>query len=532
MPRRHYLLDDETESESEFSETDVSFTRPGGRTHVKRRSFSRVRRDSPNSNAFLAPAVIAAPRRSASTGGRRRRGGDDPVVVVDVHNDVHATQDYRDRHRNNIDQRLTQREDDIEEIDIIRSRRHPRIVADLPASRTPSPRQQQRDWELLMDQRILAQNDRRQDLELAQQKQEIERLERQLAMSREKRRDDHRESISRRRIVQEEVWEDELTERLRKLDLLEASKRDEEHQKLADYRSKVKRLEQIEREQRIAEEQKMADYRAKIKRLEEAEHKAAEEEEARRLAKIKRLEEMERKAAEEEEAKRIAQEKHLKEIEKREKIKAERDRIIQEIKDEEARKALEEAERKKEMAELKRKAVEEWRLQEEAKKLREIEEQKEKDREFRERLKLEFGYSEEQIEEMLKKKHDQEKKEEKHEHHHHHGGGGAVVVLDPPREKTTFIRVHRKYLLPATLDAFKLPWEWDDRDGNYIIIKQWISEDFQEELFEHSRKLRGGSTKLIEETSTTLTELKVNDRKRDKMYLVRKKTPGKSWIFT
>ena len=70
------------------------------------------------------------------------------------------------------------------------------------------------------------------------------------------------------------------------------------------------------------------------------------------------------------------------------------------------------------------------------------------------------------------------------------------------------------------------------RDGNYIIIKQWISEDFQEELFEHSRKLRGGSTKLIEETSTTLTELKVNDRKRDKMYLVRKKTPGKSWIFT
>uniref|UniRef100_A0A093V6H5 Reticulocyte-binding protein 2 like a n=1 Tax=Talaromyces marneffei PM1 TaxID=1077442 RepID=A0A093V6H5_TALMA len=487
MPRRRRFIDEESESESEFSETDVSFTRPGGRTTVKRRSFSRVRRDSPNSNAFLTPAIIAGPpRRSASTGGRRRRG-DDPIVVVDVHNDVHAKQDSRDHRRNNIDQRLAQREDDIEEIDIIRSHRRPRIVADIPASRTPSPRQQQRDWELLMDQRILANNDVRQDRELAKQQQEIENLERQLAKSREKRRDEHRGSVSRRRLAEEEAWEDELAQRLRKLDVLEQSKRTEEEQKLADYRSKIKRLE-----------------------------------------------DMERKAAEEEEAKRIAQEKHLKEVEKREKIKAERDRIIKEIKDEEARKALEEEEHRKEMAELKRKAIEEWKQAEEAKKMKEIEEQKARDKEFRERLRLEFGYSEEEIEKMLKKKHEQEeKKEEKHEHHHHGGGGGgggAIVVLEPPREKTTFIRVHRKYLLPATLDAFKLPWDWDDRDGNYIIIKQWISEDFQEELFAHTRRLRGG--KLIEETSTTLTELKVNDRKRDKMYLVRKKNPGKSWIFT
>lgn len=440
MPRRRWIVDGESESESEFSETDVSFTRPGGRTSVKRRSFSRVRRDSPSSNAFLTPAIIAPPpRRSASTGGGRRRRGDDPIVVVDVHNDVHAKQDSRDHRRNNIDQRLAAREDDIEEIDIIRSHRRPRIVADVPVSRTPSPRQQQRDWEILMDQRILAKNDVRQDMELAKQQQEIERLERQLAKSREKRRDDRHGSVSRRHLAEEEVWEDELAERLRKLDTLEQSKRSEEEQKLADYRSKVKRLEEIEREQRIAEERKMADYRAKVKRLEEAEHKAAEQEEARRLAKIKRLEDMERKAAEEEEAKRIAQEKHLKEIEKREKIKSERDRIIKEIKDEEARKAFEEVERRKEIAELKQKAIREWQLAEEEKKLKEIEAKQAKDKEFKERLKHEFGYSEEEIEKMLKKKHEQEGKEEKHEHHHH--GGGAVVVLEPPREKTTFIRV-------------------------------------------------------------------------------------------
>lgn len=30
------------------------------------------------------------------------------------------------------------------------------------------------------------------------------------------------------------------------------------------------------------------------------------------------------------------------------------------------------------------------------------------------------------------------------------------------------------------------------RDPNYLIIKTWISEDFQEELFEHTRRLLKG----------------------------------------
>lgn len=68
-------------------------------------------------------------------------------------------------------------------------------------------------------------------------------------------------------------------------------------------------------------------------------------------------------------------------------------------------------------------------------------------------------------------------------------------------------------------------------DSNYIIIKQWISEDFQEELFAHTRRLREG--KLVTQTSNTLTELKVNDKKKDKMFLVRKKSPSRrAWIFT
>lgn len=68
-------------------------------------------------------------------------------------------------------------------------------------------------------------------------------------------------------------------------------------------------------------------------------------------------------------------------------------------------------------------------------------------------------------------------------------------------------------------------------DGNYIIIKQWITEDFQDELFAHTKRIRDG--KLVSQTSNSLTELKVSDRNKDKLYLVRKKSPSrKAWIFT
>ncbi|KAL8681313.1 MAG: hypothetical protein Q9186_002577 [Xanthomendoza sp. 1 TL-2023] len=58
-------------------------------------------------------------------------------------------------------------------------------------------------------------------------------------------------------------------------------------------------------------------------------------------------------------------------------------------------------------------------------------------------------------------------------------------------DRPTYIRVHRKYLSPVTLEAFKLPWEWDDRNHNYLLIKQWINENDQDKLFEHTRHLRG-----------------------------------------
>lgn len=401
MPRAKWVLDDETSEESDYSETDVSYSHGGRRQVVKRRSFSRTRRRSPESNAYLNPAAYSLPvRRSASTGGRRRRG-DDAVVVVDVHNDVSAKQESRERRP----RYRPAPEDEIEEVEFVRKYRQPKIVTEVPVPRESSPRQ--RDWELLMDQRLLAQNDARQDMDLLKHQQEIERLERKLARSREKRHQERDSGSRHRHLAEEELWEDELAEKLRKLDRLERARRNDEEQKAADKLARVKRLEEIEKKMIAEEEQKAA----------------------KRRAKMERLEEMERKAAEEEEAKRLAEEKHLKEIEKREKAKAEKERYKQEIRDEEARKLMEEEERKKELDAIKAKAIQEWRQAEEARKLREIEEKREKDKQFKERLREEFGMTEEEIEKRLKKKEESEKKED------------ALVFVGSPPQKTTYIRV-------------------------------------------------------------------------------------------
>jgi hypothetical protein len=344
MPRQQrYVLDSDSE---EYSETDVSYDSPRRRTTVKRRSFSR-RRQSPDSNTYLSPGTVNVShiRRSNSTGGHRRV--QDPMVVVDVHNDVRNRQESRDRH----DRHLLA-EDDIEEIDIIRSHRRPRAASNLSVSRTPSPRQ--RDWELMMDQRILAKNDVRQDLELAKQQQEIERLERQIARAKEKRREEHRST----RYIEEDYWEEDLSERLRKLDRLG------------------------------------------------------------------------RRTSREEDVKRMARDQHLKELEKKEHASAERERIRKELELEAARKELEAEARKKEMAKLKDKAVEEWQRAQEAKKMKEVEEKAKKDKEFRERLKADFGYTDEQVDALLKK----EKKEGKNH--------GQLVVLEP--EKATYIKVRNR----------------------------------------------------------------------------------------
>ncbi|KAF4772092.1 hypothetical protein HAV15_005031 [Penicillium sp. str.  len=81
--------------------------------------------------------------------------------------------------------------------------------------------------------------------------------------------------------------------------------------------------------------------------------------------------------------------------------------------------------------------------------------------------------------------------------------------------------IHRKHMRPKTLIEYGLPWEWDEDSDDHLIIKKWINEDFLEELVAHTRRLQ--ESEMVTRPSSAMTELKVNDRSKDKMYPARRK---------
>ncbi|KAL8771175.1 MAG: hypothetical protein Q9209_003346 [Squamulea sp. 1 TL-2023] len=222
----------------------------------------------------------------------------------------------------------------------------------------------------------------------------------------------------------------------------------------------------------------------------------------------------------------------LEELERKEEEEAARERVKEEMLVAEAKKVA----KKKQEEEFKKKVLEDAEREKYEKEMKEKKKKEEDDKIFKARLKemyLAQGYSEESIERMIK----EAEKKRKHGVHNPHIPGsphaliaheGAMVQKKEQMNvvnlnRTTYIKVHRKYLSPDTLDAYDLPWEWDDRDSNYIVIKQWINENDQDKLFEHTRKLR--EQRLL--TSAPVELIK----EKGKLKLVREKSPARSAMF-
>ncbi|PKY05201.1 hypothetical protein P168DRAFT_326904 [Aspergillus campestris IBT 28561] len=492
--RRHTRRAAYSDSDSEYSESDLSMElpSPNRHAHYRRRSVSRHRFHSPEhkTTSFLAPIQQDVHlHRSASTGTRRRHDRASPVnVTVDIKNDSRNRSNLKgtNKARKETQEYVNPYESDEDEA-VLRNH-HRRRHHGANISREASPRQPARDFDLVIEQRMLEHNDARQDLELLRQQQEIQRLERELARHREQR-DPHQET---RLLKEEEDWyEDEISDRLR-------------------------RLEKFEKKQRMEEEQRHVEHRYKLRKYEEEQRRAAEEEEVRVKMREEKLRDLQRKMEEEEE----------------------RERIKKEIRDEEARQLLEEQEKQRKEAAMKQAVIEEYQLTEERRKNAMRDMQKQQDEAFKQRLRVEYGLSEEKIEELLKQKNKDEKKskekgkdkdkdkDDKDDDKEKKGKGKQIE-----HQRPTWIKVHRDHLLPETLISYNLPWDFDDLDGNYLIIKEYIPEDLQDELFAHTKRIRQG--RLVSQTSSSQTELRVNDRRKDKMYLVRKKSPNRrAWIFT
>ncbi|KAJ5107900.1 hypothetical protein N7456_004575 [Penicillium angulare] len=527
--------------DSELSETDISLRGRNGHVRSRRRSVSRHQQRRPEVvKEYLAPAPQTRVYRSHSTGGNRRRERDNGPSVMIVNEQATRASGSGSggaggtaANSNKPKTRMQQKyydESEEEEFEPVRKHSHSRHRAasgvsanvNVGSSRTPSPLH--RDYELVMGQRILERSDMRQDMDIWKHQQEIERLEREL----EKHRDipePPREGKEIRRFREEEqLYEDEISERLRRLQRIERKSREEEGAKKAEKAWRLQHLEDAEREEETA---RKAEKSWRLRKLEETEKAEEAERKAERAWRMKKLEDAEREAAEKEEMKERIKKEKLEEIARQQEEDAERERLKKQFLEEERQKLFEAEEKRKKEMMLKAAAVEEWKIEQERMRQRQIEEAAKRDREFRERLRHDLGYDEEEIAHILnKKKRDEEKKEKeekKKEKEEQEKKEKEKETKEVEERKTTWIKVHRKHLLPETLLAYNLPWDWDEHDSNYIIIKRWVTEDFQEELFGHTKRIREG--KVIAETSHSQTELKVNDDRKDRMYLVRKKAP-------
>jgi hypothetical protein len=150
---------------------------------------------------------------------------------------------------------------------------------------------------------------------------------------------------------------------------------------------------------------------------------------------------------------------------------------------------------------------------------------------FEEKVKVKFrgaGFSEEDAERMLKEQREKRAKVQEK--------SSDSLGLN----KKTYFRVHRKYIVPETLDVHRLPWEPDgvcllhalyliflltcvQKNPDFIIIKRWLPKDLQEDLFEHTRKVKERKVK-----EQKLLVLDGDIKQDDKLYIIRKKSPDLS----
>ena len=66
-------------------------------------------------------------------------------------------------------------------------------------------------------------------------------------------------------------------------------------------------------------------------------------------------------------------------------------------------------------------------------------------------------------------------------------------------------------------------------DSEYIVIKQYVDQDLQDKLFEHTRMLKERKVITGPIEKDVVTTLKVRDGSKNQMFLVRKKSksPGR-----
>ncbi|KAK2790552.1 hypothetical protein FQN52_005571 [Onygenales sp. PD_12] len=349
------------------------------------------------------------------------------------------------------------------------------------------------------------------------------------------------------RIVDDEDEFEEMEERMERMRLHHRPRSHSPHPDLDHQLIMEERIRQLERrddtmkfEEQIRELKREQERRQlEIERERERLHRSDRNDRPDRGDRADRAERVSRRELEREmqlerlrimehdEAERIAIENaiedKLRQDDKEKKLQKEHEKKIREkIEAEKAKQEAEEQEQKERDEKLKKQAIDEYNKREMEKKLKEKKEKEKADKEFEERATATLakaGYNQDQIKAILKGEKDK----------------STALARPGPQGKPTFIKVHARHISPETLSAYKLPWEYDDRDQNFVVIKQWISDEMQEELFEHTRQLRQEHQLLIAPAPPSPRPASRLGG-RDEMYLVRparKKSPRRAsgWLW-
>lgn len=184
-------------------------------------------------------------------------------------------------------------------------------------------------------------------------------------------------------------------------------------------------------------------------------------------------------------------------------------------------------------------AIERYKQEERDRIVKERQEQEEKDREYKRRLEEDLrrsGLDEEAVKAVLKKEKIKKEKEKEKEleqspimlphvmhpqgqqpqhliHHqgyvnHHpnqaarpaahpaqHGHYNQVAVVEP-QARPTYTRMARKHLSIETLRAFRVDFDWDE-DPEFVLIKRWVPEWEQDQLWRHTKAIREKRHKVL-----------------------------------
>ncbi|KAI9748172.1 MAG: hypothetical protein M1815_003471 [Lichina confinis] len=161
------------------------------------------------------------------------------------------------------------------------------------------------------------------------------------------------------------------------------------------------------------------------------------------------------------------------------------------------RERVERENREREEEEARRKQIETRAILEHERKARERaakekEEVEQREAEYRARLQKDFNLTEEQIDKLMKK--DKSKKSGGGDG----GGAGTTTTTRTTTELTTalekrvtYTKIARKHISLETLRHFDLPYKLDDTYPEfYVLVKRWVPEELQEQLWDHTRRIR------------------------------------------